>query len=167
MDSFSFTSKNEEQTVFFAKCLAEICDIGDVILLNGTLGMGKSVFARGFIKHLCGEDENVPSPTFTLVQLYDFEHKTDGLTSIWHFDLYRIKQSEEVLSLGIDDAFAEGVSLIEWPERLGVYTPFNRLEIEITPAENSKNYRTINVKSNGITWNNRLELLEKLVSGNK
>ena len=92
-----------------------------MIALKGELGSGKTYFARAFI----GEEE-VPSPTFTLVQIYDRPQNR-----IWHFDLYRLEAPEQAIELGIEEAFASGISLIEWPERLGRLIPAERLEIAL------------------------------------
>jgi len=100
---------------------------GLVIALWGDLGAGKSAFARAFINALPGEQEEVPSPTFTLVQTYE-----RGGQPIYHFDLYRIEDADECIELGIEDAFADGVSLIEWPDRLGALLPPERLDVKIT-----------------------------------
>ncbi len=108
--------------------IADLSRPGDVIGLGGALGAGKTVFARAFINRIAAaagaEREDVPSPTFTLVQSYEF-----GAVTVYHFDLYRIEKPEDAWELGIEDAFAEGVSLIEWPERLGLLLPENRLDI--------------------------------------
>lgn len=98
---------------------------GDVIALEGPLGSGKTSFARAFIRAATGRDDEVPSPTFTLVEIYD------APTPVWHFDLYRLDRPEDALELGIEDAFVEAVSLIEWPERLGSLLPRERLRIAL------------------------------------
>ena len=117
----------------FAAKLARLVQAGDVILLHGTLGMGKSALARALIRTRARAPEHeVPSPTFTLVQIYEFDTGPD----IWHFDLYRLSDPEEVHELNIEDAFAEGVSLIEWPDRLGHLTPDVRLDIYIESGTN-------------------------------
>ncbi len=120
---------DEGATAALARRVAGLARAGDVIALHGDLGTGKTFFARAFI----GEAE-VPSPTFTLVQTYG---RQDG-PAIWHFDLYRLKQASEAIELDIEDAFAEGISLIEWPERLGALLPAERLDVALTmPPEAS------------------------------
>lgn len=104
---------------------------GDVIGLTGPLGAGKTTFARAFIgeiARLSGETvDEVPSPTFTLVQTYSFAR-----ASVWHFDLYRIGRPEDVWELGLEEALADGISLIEWPERLGSLLPARRIDIALS-----------------------------------
>ncbi len=112
---------DEAATASLARRIAALARPGDVIALRGDLGAGKTTFARAFI----GEAD-VPSPTFTLVQVYD---RPAG--SIWHLDLYRLTDPEEAVELDIEDAFAEGISLIEWPERLGRLLPAERLDIAL------------------------------------
>lgn len=90
---------------------------GETVLLYGPLGMGKSTLARGLIRALlkisARPDEDVPSPTFTLVQFYD------SAPPVAHFDLYRLTRPEEAAEIGLDEALDEGCAVIEWPERLG------------------------------------------------
>lgn len=126
-----------------ARQISEICGIGDLIALYGNLGVGKSVFARAFVRHRMGPDEEVPSPTFTLVQSYD-----RAGVPIAHFDLYRIQQPDEILELGFEDAMADGTVLVEWPDRLGAYLPLDRLDIEISQGA-STNARSIRVTGHG------------------
>lgn len=121
------TSRTPEETAALAHNIAALLRSRDVILLRGDLGTGKSTFARALIQSLCGKNTEVPSPTFTLVQTYE----TPAFT-LWHFDLYRLKHPEEIYELGIEDAYAHGVSLIEWPERLGTLLPKHALEIEFS-----------------------------------
>jgi tRNA threonylcarbamoyladenosine biosynthesis protein TsaE len=116
---------NEAATAAFAARISALAVSGDIIALKGDLGAGKTTFARGFMRAR-GYEEEVPSPTFTLLQIYEL-----GSAAVWHFDLYRINSPEEAWELGIEDAFAEGISLIEWPEHLGPLLPRRRLEIEL------------------------------------
>lgn len=120
---------DEAATEALARELAGSAGPGAVYALSGDLGAGKSVFARAFIRAYCGTDGDIPSPTFTLVQSYD-----GGAHPVHHFDLYRLEDPDECLELGIEDAFADGVSLIEWPDRLGPWLPADRLEIRLRPG---------------------------------
>lgn len=143
--------KTQIETEQIAAQLAAHVRVGDVIALQGNLGVGKSVFARAFIRGLCGWDEEVPSPTFTLVQIYEAE-----IGEIYHFDLYRLERPEDSFELGIDEAFGEGISLIEWPAKLGPYLPWDCLNIEITHGKESETDRVLSVSSQG-TWLERLK----------
>lgn len=143
--------KDEKQTINFGRKLAGIAQTGDCFALFGTLGMGKSVLARSFIQELTSAEE-VPSPTFTLVQSYetpDFE--------IYHFDLYRIKSAEEVFELGMEDALYQGVCLIEWPEKMGGYLPRDIFKLTITPYETG---RKIEITTTSNDQFNRLSSLQ-------
>ena len=117
---------DEAATAAFAARVARLVRRGDVIALKGELGAGKTSFARAFIRARIGHDEEVPSPTFTLVQPYELPD-----LPIWHFDGYRLRHPDEAWDLGIEDAFRDGVSLIEWPERFGSLIPIRRLEITL------------------------------------
>src|SRR3989442_8676628 len=124
-----FELPDEAATAALAARIAALARPGDVIALKGELGAGKTSFARAFIRARAGRDEDVPSPTFTLAQAYDFPDAT-----VWHFDCFRLREPEEAWELGIEDAFRDGISLIEWPERLGHLLPARRLEITLLPG---------------------------------
>jgi tRNA threonylcarbamoyladenosine biosynthesis protein TsaE len=119
---------DEAATAALAARIAALARPGDVIALSGELGAGKTAFARAFIRAR-GGIEAVPSPTFTLVQVYEL-----GDAAIWHFDAYRLRHPDEAWELGIEDAFRDGISLIEWPERLAALLPPARLEIALHPG---------------------------------
>jgi tRNA threonylcarbamoyladenosine biosynthesis protein TsaE len=102
-----------EATTALGARIAPLLRVGDAVLLYGPLGMGKSTLARGLIRALTRPDEDVPSPTFTLVQFYE------TAPPVAHFDLYRLTRPEEAWEIGLDEALEEGCALIEWPERLG------------------------------------------------
>jgi tRNA threonylcarbamoyladenosine biosynthesis protein TsaE len=125
---------DEAATRNIARLLAAAALPGDLLALSGPLGSGKSVFARAFVRALAGEHEEVPSPTFTLVQNYDA-----AIGTIWHFDLYRLRDREEAFELGWEDALVDLV-LVEWPERLGGLLPARRVDIalEETAAAESR-----------------------------
>jgi len=120
---------DEAATTVAAAALARTLRPGDVVLLAGPLGAGKTTFARAVIRTLTSADEEVPSPTFTLVQTYE---TTAG--PLWHFDLYRLCDPEEVFELGWEDAVTGGIVLVEWPDRLGRLCPARRLELTLEPA---------------------------------
>src|SRR3546814_8746907 len=117
-----------EAATRFGEDLARIARAGDAILLRGDLGAGKTTFARAFIRARAamGGDsvDDVPSPTFTLVQTYRMP-----AGDVWHFDLYRLARPEDVYELGVEEALAEGIVLIEWPDRKGSLLPAARLDI--------------------------------------
>jgi tRNA threonylcarbamoyladenosine biosynthesis protein TsaE len=124
---------DERATEILAASFAAKLRKGDVIALTGDLGVGKSVFARALIKALGAAAGvgigAVPSPTFTLVQQYDLP----GLP-IYHFDLYRLSDPEEAWEIGLEEAFAEGASLIEWADRIDTLLPAGTVRVHLTPG---------------------------------
>ena len=146
---YQFAVKNELETGLLASQLANISETGDIIGLIGDLGMGKTAFARAFINARGGSVE-VPSPTFTIVQVYEFPD-----VNVYHFDLYRIEETEELLELGIEDAFTDGISLIEWPDRMDTYLPSERLDVVFSSGLN-ENTRQVTLVGYGKNWINRL-----------
>ena len=133
--------------------IAAVAHKGDTIALAGALGAGKTTFARFFIAALARAEgktpEEVPSPTFTLVQSYEFSRLT-----VHHFDLYRIEDSREARELGLDDALEDSVALIEWPERLGALLPEDRLDVALAPGRAPES-RLARITSHG-SWRGRL-----------
>lgn len=126
-------SPSPEATAEIASLLGASLRAGDVVLLSGPVGAGKSHFARALIQSRLarlGRFEDVPSPTFTLVQSYDL-----GQVELWHADLYRLSDPDEILELGLDQAFEEAICLVEWPERLGPLTPAGALHLSLIPAD--------------------------------
>ena len=106
--------------------IAAVLRIGDLVALEGDLGAGKTTLARASLQSL-GVEEDVPSPTFTLVQ----EYETPRLT-VRHFDLYRLEKPSEIAELGLDDALFDGAALVEWPERAGDLLPGDRLHVALS-----------------------------------
>lgn len=141
-------------TAAFAATLAPLLRRGDVLALWGDLGAGKSTFARALIQRLSAEGEDVPSPTFTLVQTYPAVLGGEPV-EIWHFDLYRLTEPEQAYDLAIEDAFQDGVSLIEWPDRLGYLLPPQRLDLVLEPQGEG---RLLKVAGNA-AWRARLAAL--------
>ncbi len=135
-------SYSESDTCQAAIDLASSLKAPQILFLNGTLGMGKTVFARALIRALCGDQGiEVVSPTFTLVQQYeaaDFD--------IYHYDLYRIEDADEILELGWEDAVHDALVIVEWPERLGAYKPSQYLDITLSAGENANEHRQIHIQ---------------------
>jgi tRNA threonylcarbamoyladenosine biosynthesis protein TsaE len=131
MDAFPpIALKDEAATAALARRLAPHLHPRDVVALNGDLGSGKTSFARALIRALSGREgsqREVPSPTFTLVQSYGTPAGT-----IHHFDLYRIQSPDELTEIGWDEALADGIVLVEWPERAGTLLPADRLDVTLS-----------------------------------
>lgn len=126
-----YKTSSEEETIKVAAEFAATLKLRDIILLNGDLGMGKSVFSRAVIRAIThNPDLDVPSPTFTLAQTYD-----TPLGDIWHFDLYRLKDPEELYEIGWEDALSSGIVLVEWPERLAYLTPKKSITVTLAQGE--------------------------------
>lgn len=130
---------DEAETARLAGRVARATRARDTIALAGPLGSGKTSFARAFIRALGHGDEEVPSPTFTLVETYRFA----GRPPIWHFDLYRLEAPNDAYELGIEEAWEDGICLIEWPERIAALMPAGRLDIALAPGATPSARRAI------------------------
>lgn len=144
---------DEAATRALAQRLAPILGPGDVLALEGQIGAGKTFFARAVIQHLLAEQgltEDIPSPTFTLVQTYQA-----GPLEIWHSDLYRLGDPFEVVELGLEDAFDTAVCLIEWPDKLGDALPPRALTLSFKALE-ADDQRGLTFHSADTGWTARL-----------
>lgn len=132
------TLPSPDATCALAQRLGAGLRAGDVLLLTGAIGAGKTHLARCLIRSLQDSPEDVPSPTFTLVQAYDTRNGP-----LWHSDLYRLTAPDEVVELGLVDAFETAICLVEWPDRLGALTPRSALHMALTdgPDEDSRHLR--------------------------
>ena len=150
---FKCEKQTESDTIAFGAKLASILKRRDVIALEGPLGSGKTVLARSIIQHLCGKAIAVPSPTFTLTQIYEAPQ-----FPIWHCDLYRLNDPDEAFELGLDEAFEDALTLIEWPSRLNDHLPKRRLRLKL---ENGKPNDERRIILDGIVeWQTRLRKLQ-------
>jgi len=141
-----YTDLSQEALREIAAALADFVQRGDVVLLEGDLGAGKTEFARIFLRHLTNDAElAVPSPTFTLVQQYDTPKG-----EVWHFDLYRLEDPLEVEEIGWNEALTDGISLIEWPDRLGPYLPADYLVLRLDFSGNGEDLRNVIVTPHGL-----------------
>ena len=140
-----------DETAALARRLAANLGTGDTILLTGDVGAGKTHFARALIQSRLPYPEDVPSPTFTLVQTYD---SAEGV-EIWHADLYRLTDPSEVEELGLLDAMQSAICLIEWPDRLGSLRPSAALDItlEMTGPEDA---RALTARWHDLRWDDKL-----------
>lgn len=146
--SVIFDWPNAETTARCAVALGHTLRPGDVVLLSGPVGAGKTHFARALIQSLLTVPEDVPSPTFTLVQTYDTQSG-----DLWHADLYRITTDAEIDELGLTEAFEDAICLIEWPDRLGELQPESALSVTI---EQNGDGRTARFSWTDKTWADRL-----------
>ena len=140
-----------------ARSLHECLASPATIALWGDLGAGKTTFARLLIHTFMGEKIEVPSPTFTLVQVYEAPQ-----TEIWHCDLYRLDNPHECFELGLEDAFHHALCLIEWPQRLGTLLPRNRLDIAFKIINDSLREITIAMPQPAEKYSRLADVLSKL-----
>ncbi len=139
---------DEQATTALGAALAERILRGEAICLWGPLGSGKSTLARGLIRALTRPDEDVPSPTFTLVQFYEAPD-----FPLAHFDLYRLSSASEAYEIGLDEALEDGAALIEWPERLEEDLPQDRLDI-VFDSDHERGGRRVRLVPHG-SWEGR------------
>lgn len=148
-----------DDTAGLAAMIAKQCGAGDCILLSGDLGVGKTHFARAFIRALSSMQEEVLSPTFTLAQTY-VAHS--GIP-IWHFDLYRMEDAEEAQEIGVEEALRNGISLIEWPHIIRDMLPQTALDIRMAYGKHPQQ-RSIIIKSDHVRWQGCLESIGSFFS---
>lgn len=142
------TLAGPEDAEALGAALAAALGPGDVVCLHGPLGAGKTTLARGAIRAWTGDAQaEAPSPTFTLVQAYDGPRG-----ALWHMDLYRLKSPEEALELGVEDAFASALCLVEWADRLGPLTPHDRLDICLAEVGAAREARIEGHGRTGARW---------------
>jgi tRNA threonylcarbamoyl adenosine modification protein YjeE len=155
--TLSFALTSEADTCALAEALAPHLQGGDFLPLSGALGAGKTAFARALIQarlRSLGGAEHVPSPSYTLVQIYDA-----GGVEFWHADLYRLGDASEVAELGLVDAFGEAVTVVEWPDRLGSSRPHRALALDIAVSPAGGDARVLRVSPEGEGWDRACEAL--------
>ena len=140
---YKFISKNEQDTINFASTIASYLQKGDIIVLSGDLGSGKTKFTQGILKYFNLEDE-ISSPTFTIVNEY---HKDE--INIYHFDVYRLEDSDEFYAIGGDEYLNNGICIIEWGEIIEDILPKEYIKISFTKDMENENYRILDLAGIG------------------
>ena len=140
MKTYTFTSHNSSETMKFASELASTLHVGDVVVLSGELGAGKTKFTEGFLKYF-GLDNQISSPTFSIVN----EYKKDNI-HIYHFDVYRLEDVDEFYAIGGEEYFSSGICIIEWGESLEEPLPNNYIKITFEKDISDENLRYLKIE---------------------
>ena len=140
MKTYTFTSHNSSETMKFASELASILHVGDVVVLSGELGAGKTKFTEGFLKYF-GLDNQISSPTFSIVN----EYKKDNI-HIYHFDVYRLEDVDEFYAIGGEEYFSSGICIIEWGEIIEEALPNNYIKITFEKDISDENLRYLKIE---------------------
>ncbi|WP_371367925.1 tRNA threonylcarbamoyladenosine biosynthesis protein TsaE [Sporomusa rhizae] len=156
-----FKTSSEEETYAFGQNLAKLLKAGDVLCLSGNLGTGKTLLSQGIANGL-KVVEAATSPTFTVLNVYEGMTEKGQELSIYHFDLYRLEHPSELADIGFDHYVeANGVAIIEWPEKFAEFLPENRLWITIKYGETA-NERVIHAKADGSRYTEFCEELKQI-----
>lgn len=140
---FEYISHNEEETKKIATTLASKLEIGDIVVLSGDLGSGKTKFTEGFLSFWGLEDE-ISSPTFTIVN----EHRKDNI-SVYHFDVYRLSDVDEFYAIGGTEYFTAGICIVEWGELIEDILPKNYIKINFSKDNEDESIRYLKFKAYG------------------
>jgi len=144
-----------EETLRLGHILAALLKAGDVVCLSGDLGAGKTLLTKGIAAGL-GAAEDVTSPTFTILQVYEAK------MPIYHFDLYRLEHADELMDIGFDEfVFGSGIAIIEWADKFSRYMPEQYLRIEITHGTDPET-RIIQIQPQGTRYESLVEELKKI-----
>lgn len=152
---YKFISKNENETISFAHNLAKHLKNGNIIVLSGDLGSGKTKFTQGILKYFNLEDE-ISSPTFTIVNEY---HQSD--INIYHFDVYRLSDSDEFYAIGGEEYLNNGICIIEWGEIIEDILPDDYIKISFSKDAENENHRNLEIVGFGNNSTNIVNLIKK------
>lgn len=150
---YNFISKSESDTLNFAKQLASKLDKKDIVVLTGELGSGKTKFTEGFLGFF-GLEEEISSPTFTIVNEYNSK---SGL-NIYHFDVYRLSDTEEFYAIGGEEYFENGICIIEWGELILDALPKDYIHITFEKNPDNENERLLKIETIGNKYKNLFPL---------
>lgn len=154
MKNYIYNSKSENDTKKLAIKIASMLKKGDLIVLCGDLGYGKTKFTEGFLTYF-GLENEISSPTFTIVN----EYKKDDI-NIYHFDVYRLEDSSEFYAIGGDEYFENGICIIEWGELISDALPNEYIKIDFSRNESNENERFLNIQSIGKKYDNIIDILK-------
>ena len=154
MKNYIYNSKSENDTKKLAIKIASMLKKGDLIVLCGDLGSGKTKFTEGFLTYF-GLENEISSPTFTIVN----EYKKDNI-NIYHFDVYRLEDSSEFYAIGGDEYFENGICIIEWGELISDALPNEYIKIDFSRNESNENERFLNIQSIGKKYDNSIDILK-------
>ena len=154
MENYIYNSKSENDTKKLAMKMASMLKKGDLIVLCGELGSGKTKFTEGFLTYF-GLENEISSPTFTIVN----EYKKDDI-NIYHFDVYRLEDSSEFYAIGGDEYFENGICLIEWGELIKDALPNEYIKIDFSRDDSNENERILNIQSIGNKYDNIIDSLK-------
>lgn len=143
-----FISKSEQNTIDFAYNLASKLNTGDIIVLSGELGSGKTKFTQGILKYF-GLENEISSPTFTIVNEY-----ISSKQNIYHFDVYRLSDGDEFYAIGGEEYFEKGICIIEWGEIIKDILPNDYIQITFSKDDSNINYRKLHIQTFGNKFNN-------------
>ena len=136
----TYISKSEQDTINFAKNFAKNLKVGDIIVLSGELGSGKTKFVQGILENF-GMANEISSPTFTIVNEYN-----SPTINIYHFDVYRLEDSDEFYAIGGDEYFSQGICIIEWGEMIEDVLPKPYTKITFSKNNDDVNYRELKIE---------------------
>ena len=136
----TYISKSEKDTINFAKDFAKNLKVGDIIVLSGELGSGKTKFVQGILENF-GMANEISSPTFTIVNEYN-----SPTINIYHFDVYRLEDSDEFYAIGGDEYFSKGICIIEWGEMIENILPKPYTKITFSKSNDDVNYRELEIE---------------------
>lgn len=139
----SFISHSESDTINFAKSIASQLNVGDIIILSGDLGSGKTKFTEGILTYF-GLQNEISSPTFTIVNEYNAKN-----INIYHFDVYRLEDTDEFYAIGGEEYFNKGICIIEWGEIIESILPKNYIKINFSRNDTNENYRNLDIEFHG------------------
>lgn len=148
MNTYKFVSHSSNETMNLAQKIASKLHIGDIIVLSGELGVGKTKFTEGFLKFFELENE-ISSPTFNIVN----EYKKNNI-KIFHFDVYRLENIDEFYAIGGDEYFSSGICIIEWGELIKDALPNDYIKISFSKDISNENIRFLNIQTFGKKYDN-------------